>query len=565
MATPSRPPSAPKLPAASKRRAVLVANGDLREEANRVCWPAQQAMEVDLVRAFAAAGWKLERGHAASKARGHGFIASAREGLDVFETIDPDVPLVVAEAVWQYSNHVLPGLTTHSGPILTVANWSGQWPGLVGMLNLNGSLTKAGVRYSTLWADDFASPSFRRHLQAWLDHRAVHHDTSHVVPCDRVSIPRKLAQAAETIAVDLRHRKALMGVFDEGCMGMFNAIIPDHLLHSTGVFKERLSQSALYYETTQVTDAEAKEVFRWIEKAGMQFHFGKAEATDLTRAQVLEQCKMYVAAVRIADRYGCDCIGIQYQQGLKDLLPASDLVEGMLNDSKRPPVTAAGSSKPLYKGRPLVHFNEVDECAGLDGLLTQRVHEALGEPVENTLHDIRWGDWDQSRSTNQWVWVFEISGGAPPAHFVSGWKGAEGFRQPPMYFRLGGSTLAGVSKPGEIVWSRIWIDGSGGHEKLCMDIGRAEVVALPEAETRRRLEATTRQWPIMHAVTYGVSRDQMMARHKANHVQVAYAKDAASADRVALLKAELARNLGIDVSFCGTRGHGATAAMRWEA
>ena len=565
MSTPSRSSLSKPSAAAGKRRAVLVANGDLREEANRVCWPAQQAMEVDLVRAFAAAGWKLERGHTASKARGHGFIASAREGLDVFETIDPDVPLVVAEAVWQYSNHVLPGLTTHSGPILTVANWSGQWPGLVGMLNLNGSLTKAGVRYSTLWADDFASPSFRRHLQAWLDHRAVHHDTSHVVPFDKVSIPRKLAHAAETIAVDLRQRKALMGVFDEGCMGMFNAIIPDHLLHATGVFKERLSQSALYYETTQVTDAEAKEVFRWIEKAGMQFHFGKQETTDLTRAQVLEQCKMYVAAVRIADRFGCDCIGIQYQQGLKDLLPASDLVEGMLNDSKRPPVTAAGSSKPLYKGKPLVHFNEVDECAGLDGLLTQRVHEAVGEPVENTLHDIRWGDWDQSRSTDQWVWVFEISGGAPPAHFTGGWKGAHGYRQPPMYFRLGGSTLAGVSRPGEIVWSRIWIDNVQGHEKLCMDIGRAQVVTLPEEETRRRLESTTKQWPIMHAVTYGISRDQMMARHKANHIQVAYAKDAAGADRAALTKAAVARALGIEVSFCGTRGHGVSPSLRWDA
>ena len=564
MSTPSRSSSS-KPSAAGKRRAVLVANGDLREEANRVCWPAQQAMEVDLVRAFAAAGWKLERGHAASKARGHGFIASAREGLDVFETIDPDVPLVVAEAVWQYSNHVLPGLTTHSGPILTVANWSGQWPGLVGMLNLNGSLTKAGVRYSTLWADDFASPSFRRHLQAWLDHRAVHHDTSHVVPFAKVSIPRKLAHAAETIAADLRHRKALMGVFDEGCMGMFNAIIPDHLLHATGVFKERLSQSALYYETTQVTDAEAKEVFRWIEKAGMQFHFGKQETTDLTRAQVLEQCKMYVAAVRIADRFGCDCIGIQYQQGLKDLLPASDLVEGMLNDSKRPPVTAAGSSKPLYKGKPLVHFNEVDECAGLDGLLTQRVHEAVGEPVENTLHDIRWGDWDQSQTTDQWVWVFEISGGAPPAHFTGGWKGAHGYRQPPMYFRLGGSTLAGVSRPGEIVWSRIWIDNVEGHEKLCMDIGRAQVVTLPEEETRRRLESTTKQWPIMHAVTYGISRDQMMARHKANHIQVAYAKDAAGADKAALTKAAVARALGIEVNFCGTRGHGVSPSLRWDA
>jgi len=39
------------------------------------------------------------------------------------------------------------------------------------------------------------------------------------------------------------------------------------------------------------------------------------------------------------------------------------------------------------------------------------------------------------------VWVFEISGSAPPAHFVGGWKGAEGFRQPPMYFPKGGSTL----------------------------------------------------------------------------------------------------------------------------
>jgi hypothetical protein len=552
-----------RAPAGSQ--AVLIASGDLREEANRVCWPAQQKLEADLSKAFTAAGWTLTRGHAASRSRGHGFIASAREGLDVFATIDPETPLVVAEAVWQYSNHVLPGLTTHSGPILTVANWSGQWPGLVGMLNLNGSLTKAGVAYHTLWADDFASPTFRRHLQSWLNNGRVHHDTSHVVPLANVSIPRPLAQSAATIATELRHKKALMGVFDEGCMGMFNAIIPDHLLHATGVFKERLSQSALYHETMRVSDAEAREVFRWLEKVGMTFHFGRDEARDLTRAQVLLQCKMYIATLRIADRFGCDIVGIQYQQGLKDLLPASDLVEGMLNDSKRPPVTAEGSSRVLWKGKPLVHFNEVDECAGLDGLLTQRVHEALGQPVENTLHDIRWGDWDQSRSTDQWVWVFEISGGAPPAHFTGGWKAAEGFRQPPMYFRLGGSTLAGVSKPGEIVWSRIWVDGSSGQEKLRMDIGRAQAVALPDEETRRRLDATTPQWPIMHAVTYGISRDQMMARHKANHIQVAYAKDAAAADKSALLKAAVARDLGMDVSFCGTRGHGVSPSLRWDA
>ncbi len=538
------------------RQAVLVASGDLREEANRVCWPAQKKLEADLAAAFGRAGWQLDRGHPVSKKRGHGFLAGAREGLDVFADIDPAVPLVVAEAVWQYSSHVLPGLTTHRGPILTVANWSGQWPGLVGMLNLNGSLTKSGVPYATLWAEDFSSPPFARHLQAWLDTRAVHHDTSHVVPLDAVKIPAALQKLGDSIATELVSRKALMGVFDEGCMGMENAIIPDRLLHATGVFKERLSQSALYYETMRVSEREARDVLRWLERAGMRFHFGRDEATELTRPQVLLQCRMYIAAMRLADRYGCDLIGIQYQQGLKDLLPASDLVEGMLNDSKRPPVTAEGTARVLFKGRPLVHFNEVDECAGLDGLLTQRVHEALDEPVENTLHDIRWGDWDQSGTTDQWVWVFEISGAAPPSHFSGGWKGAEGFRQPPMYFRLGGSTLAGVSKPGEIVWSRIWVDGRDNREQLCMDIGRASVVALPAAETRRRLDATTPQWPIMHAITHGVTRDQMMARHKANHIHVAYARDAAGADRAALAKAAAARALGIQVSLCGSRGPG---------
>ena len=60
-------------------------------------------------------------------------------------TMRARLPLIVAESVWQYSHHVLHGLMSHRGPILTAANWSGTWPGLVGMLNLNGSLTKAGV------------------------------------------------------------------------------------------------------------------------------------------------------------------------------------------------------------------------------------------------------------------------------------------------------------------------------------------------------------------------------------------------------------------------------------
>ena len=74
----------------------------------------------------------------------HVIIDSQKRGLEVFRMIDPDAPLIVAECVWQYSQHILPGLSTHRGPILTVANWRGSWPGLDGMLKLNGSLNKMG-------------------------------------------------------------------------------------------------------------------------------------------------------------------------------------------------------------------------------------------------------------------------------------------------------------------------------------------------------------------------------------------------------------------------------------
>jgi hypothetical protein len=89
-----------------------------------------------------------------------------------------------------------------------------------------------------------------------------------------------------------------------------------------------------------------------------------------------------------------------------------------------------------------------------------------------------------------------------------------------------------------------------------MDLGRAGVVPLPAEETARRWQATTPQWPIMHAVTYGVTRDQMMARHQSNHIQVAYAIDADQADRALLAKASMADALGMKVSICGTRQHG---------
>ena len=194
-----------------------------------------------------------QRGHACDPAKGHGFIDSQKRGMEVFRTIPPHAPLVVVEAVWQYSHHILHGLYTHQGPILTVANWSGQWPG--------------PGRHAE--PERFAHQG-GRHLQHPVE-RGLH---GRVFPCGAAPVAGRRSGASTTsrtcirsrgsacrdgaeelgrlLAAELRRDKAIMGVFDEGCMGMYNAIIPDELLHPTGVFKERLSQSALFAEMQQV-------------------------------------------------------------------------------------------------------------------------------------------------------------------------------------------------------------------------------------------------------------------------------------------------------------------------
>ena len=529
------------------KEVILIANGDLRLSANQKCQEAQAAMEAQVVAAVQREGAAVKRGHPFDPKKQHGFIDSQKYGMEVFRTIDPQAPLIVAEAVWQYSHHVLHGLITHKGPILTVANWSGTWPGLVGMLNLNGSLTKAGVKYSTLWSEDFTDDFFTRGLHNWLRDGHVRHNKGHVCPYDEAEAPPASVQMGHKFAEDLQRDKAIMGIFDEGCMGMYNAIIPDELLHKTGVYKERLSQSGLYAKMQTVSDDEARATYQWIVDKGLKFKFGPNEAEDLTEAQVLDQCKMYVAAVRIADEFGCATIGIQYQQGLKDLAPASDLVEGLLNNVERPPVKHETTGKELYAGEALPHFNEVDECAGLDALVTNRLWKQMGYPPETTLHDLRWGRQYTGEGRDEYVWLFEISGAAPPAHFANGYKDAVSERQPPMYFRLGGGTLKGVSKPGPIVWSRVFVaDGA-----LKFDTGLAEAVSLPDSETQERWDLTTPQWPVMHAVLKGITRDQMMARHKANHIQVAYAPSLEAARGALYAKAAAMNALGLEVSVCG--------------
>jgi hypothetical protein len=504
-------------------------------------------MELGVITAFSLEGAVVKRAHPYDEVLQHGFIWNQRMGMDVFKSIPTQAPLIVAVAVWQYSYHILAGLRDHQGPILTIANWSGQWPGLVGLLNLNGSLTKMGVNYSTIWSEDFKDDFFLKGIRQWMQTGMITHDTRHVRDLDLARLPQPESQLGIALAKQLKNDKAILGIFDEGSMGMYNAIIDDELLNPCGIYKERLSQSALLAEMRLVSEKDVKNAREWLDAKGMKFALGSDESTELTNGQILEQLRMYVAAVRMAHAFHCDAIGIQYQLGLKDMTVASDLAEGLLNNVERPPVFLEKTGQELFPGKAIPHFNEVDEGAGVDALVTNRVWVAMGLDPATTLHDVRWGRHYKDSHIDDFVWVFEISGAAPPSHFAHGYAGATSERQPAMYFPKGGGTIKGESKSGEMVWSRVYIQNRSLH----LDLGRGSVVALSPEEMQFRWKSTTPQWPIMSAVLHGVSRDQLMARHKANHIQVVYAPSSEIADKALAAKAAMFTEMGIAVHLCG--------------
>jgi len=503
-----------------KNEVLLVTNADLRESANVECWPVQakfeQKLQDVLRQQFEVT---VKRAHPFKPDKGHGFISSQREGSDLFGRIDPDAPLIVLLTAWQYSHHIAPGLVHHRGPILLLANFDGTWPGLVGMLNLAGTLTSLGKPCARLWSANFDDAFFLEGLRTWLKTGRLEHDTGYLHPIDggHPVMRTPAGQVGRRVGEYVLRHEEIIGLFDSFCMGMINGVFPQKALCDIGLPMESLSQSALLAEMEKVPTELREQCLRWYESRGMRFQFGTDPAKDLTRAQVLEQCAMLIAMARAARRFGLSAVGVQYQQGLAESCAASDFAEGAIGSTARFPIPDAEGAI-IRPGQPIPCINEVDMGSAVPQTMLWRLLTSLKLPAETTLHDIRWG----SEYEDRFYWDLEISGAVPFEHLKGGIAGAIGYRQPPMYFPKGGATIAGQCKRGRFVWGRANYVGT----QVTLHVGTGHAVELPEAEFERRRRATTYQWPLMNVVLDGIGRDDLMAGHQSNHITVAYVDEA---------------------------------------
>ncbi len=557
----------PDLKKAEVNTVYFLANGDLRNTANAAGWEIQEQAEVLIKRFFENAGFSVIRVHPFNTELKHGFINSQKMGNDIFAEVPEGATVVIIESIWEYSHHILGALVQRKDlNILTIANYNGIWPGLVGLSNLNACLLKHNREFSTVWSEDFTDQPFKDKMVHFIKTGSIIHARDHIRDYESVSSEIKTdysdaMEIGEAFANFLQRKRAILGYFDEMCMGMENGVFGNELLYPLGIGKENISQSELLARMGTVLDEEGKAIIDWLKEKGMSFHLGTDENSELTENQLLEQGKMYVAAVRIANKYGCDAIGIQFQQGLKDCCAASDLVEGLLNNPDRPPVTGDESDKPFYghiirPGDAIPCFNEVDGGCAVDLILSNPLWKAFGQDPSANQEDIRWSrKYSGLAQTtggeiildDEEIWVELLSGSSPASHFEKGYASAECYRQNPIYFPKGGGTLFGVGKPGEVVVSRVYIDSSG---ELCINLMRGGVCSLPEAETQDRLQKTQPEWPIKHLVRYGVTRDNMIL-HPSNHETILYASDALTANQLMFAKAEMAKKLGLKVFIWG--------------
>jgi hypothetical protein len=78
-----------------------------------------------------------------------------------------------------------------------------------------------GRQYSTIWSTDFTDDWFRQGIKQWVETGKIVHDDSHVHPLPPLPASSPEFQLGLAIANKLRTDKAILGVFDEGCMGMY--------------------------------------------------------------------------------------------------------------------------------------------------------------------------------------------------------------------------------------------------------------------------------------------------------------------------------------------------------
>ena len=491
--------------------------GDYREEPNRTALPMLANATAQLEQSLDRLGRKHRRVD--------GFLTRPHETIEKLSSLDG--PMIGLYTHWVYGPHTVDGVIGNDNPLLMVSNFSGQWPGLVGLLNTSACLAAEGRHASRIWTDAedwVADDAFMARLESFCETGRVTYDTAGIRPAPQVSAPA--AALAQEVHAEMKRRRPLILMLGDTSMGMTNGYFGSRLLHRLGFAEHKVDQAWILDYGAEIAASRIEDALNFVNDKGVTFHYGANGNTDFDADATREQLRDYLAVLDLVSEFKADCIGWQYQLGLIRQRPPSDFAEGLLNSTCR----------PESNGDTIVDATEADQGNILPMEMMKRLLKAKGLHQSVAFHDVRWGGEHDGR----FVWVLLNSGSAGAyafSHDPDTLVGVHSYRQTPQFFRKPGGTFTGLSLPGEISWARAWLDDG----EPVMDIGRGAVVDLPKEKRDAWWQGSNPEWPLMTA-DLGIGRDTLMAHYMSNHIAVAYGD-------VFEEMAELSRLLGYRVRY----------------
>ena len=480
-----------------KRRIALFWPGDGRDIPNRLALPSI----TEATRQMTAALRKLGRDPYVVE----GFLTKPHHAIEQLGPIDD--PMIGICVHWFYGPHTTEGVVGKENPLLLASNFSGQWPGLVGLLNTGACLESLNRPFSRVWTDatDWtADDAFMARLDEWCVTGKIAYGEEGLAYAAPVS--KRAVALAEGVAQQFRDRRALILMLGDTSMGMINGYFGPRLLNRHGFTEHKVDQAWILDRGHAIAPGRIDAALDFVREAGVTFHWGEAGAEDFTEDATREQLRDYLAVLDMVGEYKADCLGWQYQLGLLPLRPPSDFAEGLFNSTCR----------PESNGDTVATATEADQGNAVPMEMMKRLLNAKGLHQAVMFHDVRWGGEHEGR----FLWVLLNSGSCGAYAFSldpDALNGVHSYRQAALYFPVPGGTFAGESLGGAITWSRCYIR----DDALWMDIGQGEVVQLPAAKRDAWWEGTNRQWPFM-AADLGIGRDTLMAHYMSNHIAVAY-------------------------------------------
>ena len=396
------------------QRIALFWPGDGRDAPNELAVPSATRATAQMEQALRKLGQ--------SPYRVEGFLSKPHHGSEKLGPIED--PLIGICVHWFYGTNVTDGVVGKDNPLLLASNFSGEWPGLVGLLNTGACLEYLDRPFSRVWTDapDWtADEVFMGRLEEWCRNGAIAYDEGALdLDCP---VSEEATRVAREVAGELRRRHAMLLMLGDTSMGMINGYFGPRLLSKHGFTEHKVDQAWIVDRGTRIDEHRLDEALRFVKDRGVTFHWGEPGAEDFDEHATREQLRDYLVVLDLVDEFHADCLGWQYQLGLIPLRPPSDFAEGLFNSVCR----------PESNGDTIACATEADQGNAVPMELLKRLLKARGLHQAVMFHDVRWG----AEHDGRFLWLLLNSGSSSAYafnHDPDTLRGVHSWRQPPMYF-----------------------------------------------------------------------------------------------------------------------------------